>query len=143
MVKQDHPIDGVGNTIPAHEYLFFTGQIGPAPEGQHIIPRPIPSPLAVTEDFLNVGVIEKSLNKIAALLAARMVGKEGGDFCPVIFEFVTGAEQFVLFIVLVVIRDFGTCVKVVMAELQPCGACRRPVNGGLRRFFPGIVYTSV
>ena len=110
---------------------------------QHIVPCTVARPLIVFKNFFNQGIIKKSLDKIAALFVVRMLGKEGGDFCPVIFEFVTGAEQFVLFIVLVVIRDFGTCVKVVMAELQPCGACRRPVNGGLRRFFPGIVYTSV
>ena len=113
---------------------------------QYIIPCTVACPLAVFKDFLNQGIIKKSLDKIAALFVVRMFGKEGGDFYPVVFECVTGAEQFGLFAVLMIVGDFGTGVKVVVADFQPCGACRRPVNGGLRRFLPGrgsVAYTSV
>ena len=89
---------------------------------------------------------QKSLDKIAALFVVRMLGKEGGDFYPVVFECVTGAEQFGLFAVLMIVGDFGTGVKVVVADFQPCGAYCRPVDGGLRRFFSGgkgAAYASV
>lgn len=110
---------------------------------QHIVPCTVACPLAVFKDFLNQGIIKKSLDKIAALFVVRMLGKEGGDFYPVVFECVTGAEQFGLFAVLMIVGDFGTGVKVVVTDFQPCGAYCCPVDGGLRRFFPGIVYTSV
>ena len=58
-----------------------------------------------------------------------MFGKECGDFHPVIFEGVAGAEQFIFFAVLVVVGDFRTGVKIVVAELKPRGAYRRPVDG--------------
>ena len=113
---------------------------------QYIVPCTVACPLAVFKDFLNQGIIKKSLDKIAALFVVRMFGKEGGDFDSMVFQGVAGAEQFGLFAVLMVIGDFGTGVKVVVADFQPCGAYRRPVDGGLRRFFPGgegVAYTSV
>ena len=113
---------------------------------QYIIPCTVARPLAVFKDFLNQGIIKKSLDKIAALFVVRMFGKEGGDFYPVVFECVTGAEQFGLFAVLMIVGDFGTGIKVVVADFQPCGAYCRPVDGGLRRFFSGgkgAAYASV
>ena len=113
---------------------------------QYIIPCTVARPLAVFKDFLNQSIIKKSLDKIAALCVVRMLGKEGGDFYPVVFECVTGAEQFGLFAVLMIVGDFGTGVKVVVADFQPCGAYCRPVDGGLRRFFSGgkgAAYASV
>ena len=37
-------------------------------EGQHIVPRPIPGPLSIGQDHLNVGVIEKGLDKWVGLM---------------------------------------------------------------------------
>ena len=113
---------------------------------QYIVPCTVARPLAVFKDFLNQSIIKKSLDKIAALFVVRMLGKEGGDFYPVVFEWVTRAEQFGLFAVLMIVGDFGTGVKVVVADFQPCGAYCRPVDGGLRRFFSGgkgAAYASV
>ena len=124
LVKQDHPVNGVSHGWPAHEHLPLTGEVRPAPEGQHIVPRPIPGPLSIGQDHLNVGVIEKGLDKIAALLAAWMVGKEGGDFRSVVFQGVAGAEQFAFFAVLVIVVHVRTGVKVVMPDFKPGRASR-------------------
>ena len=102
---------------------------------QYIVPCTVARPLAVFKDFLNQSIIKKSLDKIAALFVVRMLGKEGGDFGSVVFQCVAGAEKFGFFTILVVIRSFGTGVKIVVTGLQPCRACHRPVNGGLRRLF--------
>ena len=113
---------------------------------QYIIPCTVARPLAVFKDFFDQGIIKKSLDKIAALFAVLVFSKKGGDFNYMVFQGIVGTEQFRLFAVLMVIRDFGMGVKVVVADFQPRGACRRPVNGGLRRFLPGrgsVAYTSV
>ena len=44
-------VDGVGNRGPAQEVLFLAGEIRPAPEVQHIVPCPIPGPLAIAQNF--------------------------------------------------------------------------------------------
>ena len=113
---------------------------------QYIVPCTVARPLAVFKDFLNQSIIKKSLDKIAALFVVRMLGKEGGDFYPVVFVCVTGAEQFGLLAVLMIVGDFGTGGKIVVADFQTCGAYCRPVDGGLRRFFSGgkgAAYASV
>ena len=65
-----------------------------------------------------------------------MVSKESGDFLSVVFQRVGGAEQLILFAVLVIVVYLGTGAKVVVAELQPRGACRGPVDWGLRFRLP-------
>ena len=107
----------------------------PRAECQHIVPRPIPGPLAVGQDFLNIGVIEKRPDKIAALFAVRVFGKESGDFHPIVFKGITGAEQFVFLAVLVIVGDFRAGVKVMLADLKSRGAYRSQVNRCL--FFCG------
>ena len=60
-----------------------------------------------------------------------------------VFQGVRGAEQLVFFTVLMIVVYFGTGVKIVVAELQPRGACRSPVGWGLRLRLPvGQAYTS-
>ena len=88
----------------------------------------------------------QNIDKIAALFAVRVDGKECGDLNSVVFQRVAGAEKFLLFPILMIIGRVGTGVKIMVADLQTCGAYRRPVDRGLRRFFPGgegIAYTSV
>ena len=102
---------------------------------QYIIPCTIARPLVVFKNFFNQGIIKKSLDKIAALFVVQMFSKESGDFSSVVFQSIAGTEQFSLFAVLMIIRDFGACVKIVAADFQPREACCRPVDRWLRRFF--------
>ena len=74
LVQQDHPVDGVGNMGPPKEFLF-----------QHIVPCPIPGPLAIAQNFLYIGVVEEALNEIAALFSALMGFKERGDLGFMVF----------------------------------------------------------
>ena len=102
---------------------------------QHIVPCTVACPLIVFKNFFNQGIIKESLDKIAALFVVRVSGKERSDFSSVVFQGVAGAKQFLLFAVLVIIGDFRAGVKVMVAEFQPCGAYRRPVDGSLPLFF--------
>ena len=85
LAQQDHPLNGVGNMGPAQEVLFLAGEIRPAPEVQHIVPCPIPGPLAIAQNFLHIGVVEEALNEIAALFSVLMGFKERGDLDPMVF----------------------------------------------------------
>ena len=85
LVQQDHSVDGVGNRGPAQEVLFLAGEIRPTPEVQHIVPCPIPGPLAIAQNFLYIGVVKEALNEIAALFSALMGFKERGDLGPMVF----------------------------------------------------------
>ena len=85
LVQQDHPVDGVGNMGPPQEHLFLAGEVRPAPEVQHIVPCPIPGPLAIAQNFLHIGVVKEALNEIAALFSALMGFKERGDLGPMVF----------------------------------------------------------
>ena len=51
-----------------------------------------------------------------------------------VFQCVAGAKQLGLFAVLMIVGNFRVDIKVVMAELKPCGAYCCPV-GGLLLFF--------
>ena len=68
-----------------------------------------------------------------------MFSKEGGDFHPIIFEGVADAEQFIFLAVLVIVWDFRTGVKVVMAGFKPRGCFLRFFLAGER---VGQAYTS-
>ena len=51
----------------------------------------------------HIGVVKKSLDKIAALFSVLMGFKERGDFCTVVFQGVADTEQVRFFAVLMII----------------------------------------
>ena len=66
----------------------------------HIIIGPVAHPLATLQNMLGEGVIEKTLQIIAALPAVRVVSKERGNFYSVVLERIAIAKQLVDFMVL-------------------------------------------
>ncbi len=60
-----------------------------------------------------------------------MGGKKCGDFNPVVFQRVAGTEKFLLFPIFMIVGYIGSGVKIVVADLQTCGADCRPVDWSL------------
>ena len=67
---------------------------------EHIVIGPVADPLTTFQNLLGEGVIEESLQIITAFSVVPMVGKERGNFNPVIFQRIAGAKQLILFVVL-------------------------------------------
>ena len=116
-VQQHHALDGIRCLRPGQENLLLTGEKGAAPEQQPVVIGTIAGPLPVRQDLLHQNVVKKGFEKIAALLAVLVGGKECGDFCAVVFQRIAGADQFVFLAVLVVVGNVA-------------GREFRPVAGG-------------
>ena len=66
----------------------------------------------VAQNLFDEGVVKETPNKIAAFLPIRMVGKECGNFYSVVFQGIAGADQFVLFVVVIVVIYIPSVVTI-------------------------------
>ena len=114
-VHHQHTVDSGSHTAPSVVDLPLPAQIRATPQVKHIIIGPVSHSLAVAENLFDKGIIEESLQKIAAFLVIRVGCKECGNFHSMIFQPFAGAQQLVLFIVLMEELDLPFEVAVPSA----------------------------
>ena len=114
-VHHEHTVDSGSHTAPTVVDLPFPAQIRATPQVKHIIIGSVSHSLAVAENLFDKGIIEESLQKIAAFLVIRVGCKECGNFHSMIYQPFAGAQQLVLFIVLMEELDLPFEVAVPSA----------------------------
>ena len=123
LLHQDHAVNGSCHGLPAHEDLHLTTEVCSTPHGQNIIVSAIAHTLAAGKNLLHIGVVKVALNKIAAILAAIMVGKERGNRHSMVFQGITDTEKLLLFGAVVEVGNVARRIEIMSDGLKDRCRC--------------------
>ena len=97
---------------------------------QNIIICAVACALIVGENHLRKGAVIEASNEIATFLGSRVVVKERGNLCSMVFQGIVASDQFLLLRIVVVVFDLASGMEVMPAWLQRLclGVCQAKIR---------------